>query len=131
MTEARTRAAGLAIWRHPVDPQPLGGGLTNTNFLVEHDGRRYVVRVGADIPVHGVLRFNELAASKAAHAAGVSPAVVHAEPGILVLDHIDGRTFTPEDVRAELPRIIGLVRRPIAKSPSISGDRRWSSGSST
>ena len=110
MTEARTRAAGLAIWRHPVDPQPLGGGLTNTNFLVEHDGRRYVVRVGADIPVHGVLRFNELAASKAAHAAGVSPAVVHAEPGILVLDHIDGRTFTPEDVRAELPRIVGLVR---------------------
>ena len=52
MTDARSRAAVLGIWRHPVDPQPLGGRLTNTNFVVEHDGRRYVVRVGADIPVH-------------------------------------------------------------------------------
>jgi thiamine kinase-like enzyme len=106
-----SRIVDLALWRGRVDPQPLGGGITNTNFLVEDRGRRYVVRVGDDIPRHGIMRFNELAASRAAHAAGVSPAVVHAEPGILVLDYIDGRTFAPADVRRDLARVLELVRR--------------------
>ncbi len=114
---AKRRAAALAIWTGPVDPQPLGGGITNTNFLVEDRGRRYVVRVGDDIPVHGVMRFNELAASRAAHAAGISPAVVHAEPGILVLDYIDGRTFGPADVRANIDRLVELVRRAHREIP--------------
>ena len=56
-----------------VDPQPLAGGITNQNFVVEDRGRRYVVRVGDDILVHGVVRANELAASRAAHAAGSEP----------------------------------------------------------
>ena len=39
--------------------------------------------------------------------------MVHAEPGILVLDFIEGRTFTAEDVRkpANLERLIDMVRR--------------------
>ncbi len=107
------RVAALAIWRGRVDPEPLAGGITNQNFTVEHAGRRYVVRVGDDILVHGVMRANELAASRAAHLAGLSPAVVHAEPGILVLDFIEGRTLTPEDVRnpVNLARLIDMVRR--------------------
>ena len=107
------RVAALAIWFGRVDPQPLTGGITNQNFTVEDRGRRYVVRVGNDILVHGVVRANELAASRAAHLAGLSPGVVHAEPGILVLDFIEGRTFTPEDVRnpANLERLIDMVRR--------------------
>lgn len=109
--DPRARAASLPIWRGPVAPEPLGGGITNTNFLVRDGGRRYVVRVGEDIPVHGVMRFNELAASRAAHAAGISPAVVHAEPGILVLEHIEGRTLEPEDVRARLEQVVALVHR--------------------
>src|SRR5215471_14449513 len=91
------RVAALAIWSGCVDPVPLTGGITNKNFAVEDRGRRYVVRVGEDILVHGVVRANELAASRAAHLASLSPRVVHAEPGILVLDFIDGRTFTAED----------------------------------
>jgi thiamine kinase-like enzyme len=71
------------------------------------------VRVGSDILVHGVVRANEQAASRAAHLAGLSPGVVHAEPGILVLDFIEGRTFTPEDIRrpANLERLVDMVRR--------------------
>ena len=67
----------------------------------------------SDILVHGVVRANELAASRAAHLAGLGPGVVHAEPGILVLDFIEGRTFTPEDVRdpANLERLVDMVRR--------------------
>ena len=107
------RVAALPIWSQRVDPVPLAGGITNQNFTVEDRGRRYVVRVGSDILVHGVVRANELAASRAAHLAGLSPGVVHAEPGILVLDFIEGRTFTPEDVRnpANLERLVDMMRR--------------------
>jgi thiamine kinase-like enzyme len=107
------RVAALPIWSRRVDPVPLTGGITNQNFKVEDRGRRYVVRVGDDILVHGVVRANELAASRAAHLAGLSPAVVHAEPGILVLDFIEGRTFTPEDIRnpANVERLVEMVRR--------------------
>jgi thiamine kinase-like enzyme len=107
------RVAALAIWSGRVDPVPLAGGITNQNFTVEDRGRRYVVRVGNDILVHGVVRANELAASRAANLAGLSPGVVHSEPGILVLDFIEGRTLTPEDVRkpANLERLVDMVRR--------------------
>lgn len=110
---AAARAARLDIWTGPVDPQPVTGGITNTNFLVEDGGRRYFVRVGEDIPVHGVMRFNELAASRAAAELGISPPVVHAEPGVLVLDFIDGRTLGEADIRdpAMLRRIVPLLRR--------------------
>ena len=50
------RVAALSIWSGPVDPFPLTGGITNQNFTVEDRGRRYVVRVGSDILVHGVVR---------------------------------------------------------------------------
>ena len=107
------RVAALAIWFGRVDPLPLAGGITNQNFAVEDRGRRYVVRVGNDILVHGVVRANELAASRAAHLAGLGPRVVHAELGILVLDFIEGRTLTPEDIRnpANLERLVEIVRR--------------------
>ncbi len=110
--EARNRAARLTCWRGDVVPEPIGGGITNANFIVEDAGQRYFVRIGDDIPVHGVMRFNELAASRAAHAAGLSPAVLHHEPGALVLAWIDGRTLAEEDVResAMLERIVPLVR---------------------
>lgn len=111
--DARAKAASLAIWRRPVEPVPVGGGITNANFLVDDGRHRCFVRVGHDIPVHHILRWHELAASRAAHAAGISPAVLHAEPGVLVLDLVEGRTLTPEDVRqrAQLERIVPLLRR--------------------
>ncbi|WP_434958806.1 phosphotransferase [Labrys sp. La1] len=109
----RERAATLMCWHGRVDPQPLGGGITNTNFTVDDGSGRYVVRIGDDIPLHQISRTNEFAASKAAFAAGISPEVVHHEPGALVLRFIEGRTFTPEDVRD--PRnhqaMIDLIRR--------------------
>jgi thiamine kinase-like enzyme len=107
------RAAGLACWSGPVTPEPLTGGITNKNFVVEDRGQRFVVRVGDDIPVHQVMRFNELAASNAAAAAGLSPEVVHHEPSALVFRFIEGRTLTAEDVRprAMLARILPLIRR--------------------
>ena len=91
----------------------MSGGRTNANFVVVDQGQRYFVRLGEDITVHQVMRFNELAASRAAHAAGISPAVVHAEPGALVLNFIDGKTLNAADVAdpAYLPRIVELITR--------------------
>jgi thiamine kinase-like enzyme len=110
---AKQRAEGLPCWRGPVTAEPLDGGMTNTNFLVEDRGERFVVRIGDDIPVHQVMRFNERAAARAAHAAGLSPEVVHAEPGALVMRFIAGRTLAAKDVREPemLPRIVELLRR--------------------
>ncbi|MET0314557.1 MAG: phosphotransferase [Hansschlegelia sp.] len=105
------RVCALAFWKGPVDPEPLTGGITNRNFLVRDQGRKYVVRLGEDIPLHNVMRFNERAAAMAAEAAGVSPALRHFEPGVIVIDHIEGRTFAEADVRAELPRVAELIRR--------------------
>jgi len=111
--QARAKASGLSYWSGPVNPKPLGGGLTNTNFVVEDEGRKYVVRIGEDIPVHGIMRFNERAASQAAYMAGLSPKVVHCEQGVLVLDFIESKTLEPADVRGPqmLAQIVGLLKR--------------------
>ncbi len=111
--DPRAFVAGLACWHGPVDPQPIPGGITNLNFGVVDRGVRYFVRIGDDIPEHGIVRANELAANRAAHAAGIAPAVIHSQPGALVLEFMPGRTFAPADVRdpGNLGRIVDLLKR--------------------
>ena len=113
MNEAIQRAEALPCFKAPTEITPLGGGITNVNLKVTDDGSAYVVRLGADIPEHGVMRWNELALSRAAHALGVAPRVVHSEPGVLVLDFIEARTFAEDDVRSpnNLPRIVDLIAK--------------------
>ncbi|CAN5215678.1 phosphotransferase family protein [soil metagenome] len=112
--ELSDRIAGLPCWSTAVEISPLPGGMTNRNFLVlDRRQQRFVVRVGQDLPEHGVMRFNELSAARAAHAAGISPEVIHAAEGMLVSRYIAGRTLTPEDVReaGNLAGVVDLVRR--------------------
>jgi thiamine kinase-like enzyme len=110
---AEEKAAALACWRGKVEPQALGGGISNHNFLVEDRGQKFMVRIGDDLEVHNVLRRFELAASRAAHAAGIAPEVVHAEPGAMVFRYVEGRTLTPTDVRepAMLGRVLPVIRQ--------------------
>ena len=119
MSAAIERIRALPFWQGPVEPEPLGGGITNLNFTVSHHGEKFVVRVGDDIPAHQVMRFNERAASEAAFRAGVSPEVVYAGPGILVMRFIKGKTFAAEDVRRpeNLARILPLIRRVHTEMP--------------
>lgn len=111
--QAITRAAGLSCFQNPTDIKLLGGGITNVNLTVTDGGKQYVVRLGADIPEHGVMRWNELALSQAAAQAGFSPQVIHHEHGVLVLEFLTATTFTEQDVAnpANLPRIIDLMSR--------------------
>ncbi|GAB4366362.1 MAG: phosphotransferase family protein [Kiloniellaceae bacterium] len=121
MSDPRTKVTALKLWHGKVDPQPLSGGITNVNYLVEDRGRKYVVRVGDDIPIHQVMRFNELAASRAAAEAGISPRVVHHEPGVLVIDYIGGRTLAAEDLQqqATLEKALPLVARVHRELPQF------------
>ncbi len=119
---------GLGIWQGEIAIEPLSGGLTNVNYLVSDTGSnldadkgtgtnaavaaQYVVRLGRDIVEHQVMRFNEHAASRAAHAAGLSPRVVHTQDGLLVLDYIACKAYTPDDIRQQekLHRILPLIK---------------------
>ena len=105
--------AALPCWSAKIDVVPLEGGMTNRNYRVRCDGRQFVVRLGHDLPEHGVMRFNELAAARAAHAAGISPEVVFAGDGVLVSRFIEGRTLSAQDLRAPrlLAPVVDLLRR--------------------
>ena len=113
MEDVTRKVAALSCFEDPQDITLLGGGLTNVNVLVQDVGKKYVVRLGADIPEHGVMRWNELALSNAASDAGFSPHVIHHEPGVLVLDFIEGKTFDDADVRdpENLTRIVSMISK--------------------
>jgi len=107
--ELEARVAALPCWRGKAKLEPLQGGLSNTAFVVDDGIGRYVARCGGDIPVHHVFRDRERAASAAAHAAGLSPELVYAEPGIMVIGHIDGRTLAESDLRTNIERIARIL----------------------
>lgn len=110
---AFARALALPFWTAPENLRLLGGGKTNLNVALEDGGESFVVRLGEDIPEHGILRFNELAISRAAHAAGVAPAVRFAAPGALVLDYVPAHPVTDADLRdpETLDAVVDLVAR--------------------
>ena len=107
------RIAGLTCWNDVSDIVPLSGGMTNLNFKVRDGEQNYVVRLGEDDPIHLISRTNEIAASQAAHAIGVSPELVYHEPGVLVVRFVEGQVYAEADVRVDgnLLRIVQLMQR--------------------
>jgi thiamine kinase-like enzyme len=89
--------------------EPLRGGLSNVALVVDDGAARYVARCGDDIPIHYVFRDRERAASIAAHAAGLSPELVHADPGIMVIRYVRGNTLVEADLAANIARIVPLL----------------------
>ncbi|MFY9627909.1 MAG: choline/ethanolamine kinase family protein [Methylocystis sp.] len=117
-SDPETVIRALPIWTGGIVIQPLLGGITNKNYLVRDAARRVVLRFGGDIPVHGVMRFNELAASRAAAEAGISPKVIYAAPNLMALDFIEGKSYGAEDVRADRERCLALVKRVHRELPA-------------
>ena len=107
------RIEGLTLWKNPIKYTPLLGGMTNRNFRVEHNGEIFFVRLGEDIPEHGVYRSQELSASRAAFYCGISPEVVLAEPGAMVLRFIEGRTLKSENLRdiSCMVKVVSLLKK--------------------
>ncbi len=110
-TSVNTRIQALPIWQGVVDISPLHGGLSNESYVVADADERYVVRFGSDFPFHHVSREREVMATRAAHAAGFAPELVHAEPGVLVSRFIDGKTYGEKDVRDNRHDIALFMRR--------------------
>ena len=107
----------LTCWQKnrlsPIRSEAMEGGITNRNFRVEHANELFFVRLGEDIPEHGVYRFNELAASRAAFSCGISPEVVHVESGALVMLFIEGKTLVSENLREQstIQKVVSLLKK--------------------
>ena len=101
----------LDFWKGGITLEPIEGGITNQNFVVIDQGKKFFVRMGDDIPLHGVMRFNELEASIAAAKVGLSPAVAYHAPGVLILNFIEGKTLTEAEIRQDvyLERILPML----------------------
>lgn len=105
------RLRTLPLWKGDVTLTPLKGGVSNASFTVTDATGRYVARVGEDYPFHQVSRVREAIASRAAYDAGLSPEVVHTEPGLMVVRFLDARTYGEADVRASAARCVDIVQR--------------------
>jgi thiamine kinase-like enzyme len=98
------------------DVSSVGGGLTNTNFRVEIDGRPYFVRIpGASTELLAVDRANEIYNARAASETGVAPKLIHVLPDddVMVFEFIAGNTMSADRLRAPgMPgRIAEALRR--------------------
>ncbi|MFK7853656.1 MAG: phosphotransferase [Granulosicoccus sp.] len=106
------RISRLPCWNTAVDVSPLEGGITNHNYLVSTNAKKYVVRLGCDIPEHQILRFNEIAAGKAAALAGISPEIIFHDEGVLVMDFVSGHALNAGHIQEQtrLGEIVKLLR---------------------
>ena len=106
------RIQALPCWQGKIEVEPLSGGMTNINYRVRDQASDYVVRFGEDDPIHLISRANEVACCQAAHAAGLSPELIHHGDGILVVRFVEGQVYQEPDIgKAEnLPRIIELLK---------------------
>ena len=109
--DAIEKIKSLNIWKNDLTINPLEGGITNLNFLVNHGDQKLVVRLGQDIPEHLVFRSNEINVSKAAYEIGVSPKLIHSELGVLVLEFIESETLDPKGVQKNLKRIMPVIKK--------------------
>ena len=86
-----------------VEIAPMGGGLTNTNYRVEVDGRPHFVRIpGASTELLAVDRRNEIYNARAAAETGVAPRLLHVLPDddVMIFDFIAGQTMSAERLQA-------------------------------
>lgn len=119
---ASDRIANLPCWNSGVDIEPLTGGLSNESWLVTDASGRHVVRFGRDYPFHHVFRDREISVARAAHKAGFAPKVEYDEPGVMVSEFLDARTWTEADMRAQPERIARLLKDFHSKMPAhVSG----------
>ena len=101
----------IPIWKNTIEISKIEGGLTNQNFLIQDNQKKFVVRLGEDIPEHLISRSNEIIASKAAAEFNIGPKVVYNSKGILVLKYIESIALSAENVKDKIDSIIPLIKR--------------------
>lgn len=106
--------------------RPLGGGLTNTSYLIEVAGRPFVLRLAAKTSQQwGLDRQTELEVQQRAHHAGLAPEIIFSDldTGIQVTEYIDGRHLQTSDIQqpAQRHRLIELLLGIQSLSPPRQG----------
>jgi thiamine kinase-like enzyme len=119
MVAAEARVRDLSIWKGDVKIKPLQGGISNASFMVTDALGTYVARVGEDFPFHQVSREREAITSRAAFVAGLSPKVLHAEQGLMVVRFIEARTYTEIEVRENWQACVDIVKRCHQDMPKL------------
>jgi thiamine kinase-like enzyme len=113
--------AQVPAWQGaPVGLAPLHGGITNTNYIATHAGRRFVVRIpGERTELLGIDRANEAEAALRAAQLGLGPAVAGSLPeiGTLITELIPGHHLEPEPFMARIDDVVSLLRRFHASGP--------------
>ena len=109
-----------------VSIHPLSGGLTNTNFKVEVDGKPYFVRVpGKSTDLLAIDRNNEYHNTKAAAEAGVGPKVLYHLPenSVMVLEFLDGTTMSKDSLnQAGMPTRMAQAIKKLNNGPRFFSD---------
>lgn len=101
----------LSLWQGIRAMTPLKGGVSNAAFVVDDESGRFVARVGTDYPFHQVSRAREAQAHRAAFEAGLSPELIFARDGVMVVKFIEARTYGEPDVRGNWQDCLELVMR--------------------
>ena len=94
--------------------RPLGGGITNRNFVVTTDHGEYVVRIpGERTALLGIDRAYEAEAARRAADLGIGPAVLGMleEVGTLVTELVDGHHLEPTPFGERLEDVVDLIHR--------------------
>ena len=102
----------LPFFKGNIDLKFFDGLMTNDSYLAYNDNNKYVVKVGGDKKHFGVIRSNEIEASKAGYKAGISPEIIYYDERILIFQYIHSHTLTPAEMREKkvLKKIISLIK---------------------
>ena len=49
-----TMIRSLPFWKNKINIKPIKGGISNQNFLVQENSKKFFVRLGDDMPEHNV-----------------------------------------------------------------------------
>jgi thiamine kinase-like enzyme len=105
--------------------EPLGGGITNHNFVLTRAGERFVLRIGGkDTDLLGIDRSVEEAAARMAAAVGVGPEVVEVvrPEGYLVTRFIVSEPIPVERMREpDMTELAAAAIRAFHYGPAIPG----------
>jgi thiamine kinase-like enzyme len=93
---------------------PLTGGITNRNYVVVVDGRRFVARVpGERTELLAISRVHEAEAARRAAELGIAPPVVGelADVGTLITEMVGGMHLEPDSFVERLDEVVSILRR--------------------
>jgi thiamine kinase-like enzyme len=132
--EIERLAARHVPGRGKLDIHPLRIGLVNETYRVLRDGGVYALRVAAGNPAAlGLDRAWEARVLESAVLAGLAPALAYCDPrrGILVAHWVDGRPWSPAEVRqpSSISRMAALIHAihalPMPAPPRLMSPLQW------